>query len=159
MVRLVIKWHSGLEKQDVALSVTTWHDHHIEPTRLIDRTPVRLMVGLMILQHTFGISDETVVSQWTQNPYWQYFCGYDFLQWEPPIDPSSLTRWRKRLGEDGLQKVLSATIKTAVTTKTVETKDFTKVIADTTVMEKNVSYPTDTKLLNKAREKLVKLCE
>jgi len=119
--------------------------------------PIRLMVGLMMLQHMHGLSDEQVVHQWVQNPYWQYFCGYDYLQWELPSDPSSLTRWRNRFGKEGLEKILSETIATAVKTETVAPKDLRKVIADTTVMEKNISFPTDTKLLNRAREQLVKL--
>lgn len=119
--------------------------------------PVRLMLGLMMLQQMRGLSDEQVVEQWIQNPYWQYFCGFDTLQWHLPIDPSSMTRWRKRLGEEGLEYVLSETIRTACKTKTVDPKDMEKVIADTTVMEKNIAYPTDTKLLNRAREHLVSL--
>jgi IS5 family transposase len=119
--------------------------------------PIRLMVGLMILQHMHGISDEQVVQQWVQNPYWQYFCGYDYLQWEVPADPSSMTRWRKRLGEEGLEKILAETVVTAIKTQTVKPKDLQRVIVDTTVMEKNIAHPTDTKLLNKAREKLVGL--
>lgn len=119
--------------------------------------PIRLMVGLMMLQHMHGLSDEQVVSQWVQNPYWQYFCGFDYLEWELPSDPSSMTRWRKRLGKEGLEKILAETIVTAVRTETVSPKDLQKVIADTTVMEKNIAFPTDTKLLNRAREQLVSL--
>lgn len=121
--------------------------------------PVRLMVGLMILQHMFGLSDEQVVHQWVQNPYWQFFCGYDYLQWELPCDPSSMTRWRNRLGPEGLEKILAQTIVTAVKTGTVAPKDLEKVISDTTVMEKNIAFPTDSKLLNQAREKLVCLAQ
>lgn len=119
--------------------------------------PIRLMVGLMMLQHMYGLSDEQVVQQWVQNPYWQYFCGYEYLQWALPADGSSLTRWRGRLGREGLEKILSETILTAVKTETVAPKDLTRVIADTTVMEKNIRFPTDTHLLNKAREQLVAL--
>ena len=119
--------------------------------------PIRLMVGLMMLQHMHGVSDEQAVQQRVQNPYWQYFCGYDYLQWEFPCDPSSMTRWRKRLGSEGLEKILAETIVTAVKTETVAPKDLKRVIADTIVMEKNISFPTDTKLLNRAREQLVKL--
>lgn len=119
--------------------------------------PIRLMVGLMMLQHMKGLSDEEVVGQWTQNPYWQYFCGYDYLQWSLPADPSSLTRWRNRIGEKGLEKILAQTIVTAIQTQTICEKDLTEITADTTVMEKNITFPTDSKLLNRAREKLVKL--
>lgn len=119
--------------------------------------PIRLMVGLMMLQHMHGLSDEQVVHQWVQNPYWQYFCGYDYLQWELPSDPSSMTRWRKRLGIENLEKILAETIVTAVKTETAAPRDLKRVIADTTVMEKNIAFPTDSKLLNRAREQLVDL--
>lgn len=69
--------------------------------------PIRLIVGLMMLQHMQGLSDDQVVVQWTQNPYWQYFCGYDHLQCQLPVDSSSLTRWRGRLGQEGVEKILS----------------------------------------------------
>ncbi len=121
--------------------------------------PVRLMVGLMMLQHMHGLSDEQVVHQWVQNPYWQYFCGYDYLQWDLPSDPSSMTRWRNRLGVERLQKILAETIVTAVKTETVAPQDLKRVIADTTVMEKNIAFPTDSKLLNRAREQLVGLAD
>lgn len=121
--------------------------------------PVRLMVGLMLLQHMHGLSDEQVVHQWVQNPYWQYFCGYDYLQWELPSDPSSMTRWRNRLGTENLEKILAETIVTAVKTETVSPQNLKRVIVDTTVMEKNISFPTDSKLLNRAREQLVELAD
>lgn len=59
--------------------------------------PIRLMIGILLLQHLHSLSDEQVVRTWVENPYWQFFCGYDFLQWNFPIDPSSLTRFRKAL--------------------------------------------------------------
>lgn len=112
--------------------------------------PIRLIVGLMMLQHMQGISDEEVVQLWIENPYWQIFCGYDFLQWEFPTDPSSLTRWRQRIGEEGLKKILEATVKTAVKSGAVREQSCKKAIVDTTVMEKNVTFPTDGKLYQKA---------
>jgi transposase, IS5 family len=116
--------------------------------------PIRLMVGLMMLQHMNGLSDEEVVKQWVQNPYWQYFCGFDYLQWALPADGSSMTRWRKRIGQEGLEKILAETIAIALRTETAAPKDLQTVIADTTVMEKNISFPTDSKLLNRAKEQL-----
>src|SRR5580765_2170312 len=81
--------------------------------------PVRLVTGILMLQHMFGVSDENAISEWVENPYWQFFCGYDFLQWEVPIDPSSLPRWRKRLGVEGMEKIFSSIIEAAVKSKTV----------------------------------------
>lgn len=120
---------------------------------------VRLMVGLLMLQHMFDISDEQVVEAWVENPYWQHFCGYDYLQWEVPTDRSSLTRWRDRLGEAGFDLILSYTIKAAKEAGIVAKKDLNQVTVDTTVMEKNISYPTDAKLYHRSRERLVKLAK
>jgi IS5 family transposase len=119
--------------------------------------PVRLIVGLLLLQHMHNLSDAEVVRSWVENPYWQYFCGYDFIQWELPINPSSLTRWRKRLGAGRLEKILSMTVSVAVESGTIAKKDLETVIFDTTVMPKNIEFPTDAKLLEKARVQMVKL--
>ena len=105
-----------------------------------------------------SLSDELVVDRWVENPYWQYFCGYDLLQWKMPIDPSSLTRFRNRIGEVRMQKILSLTVDIALRSKFVEKKDLKKVIVDTTVMPKNIEYPTDSKLYEKSRIRIVKLC-
>ena len=121
--------------------------------------PVRLMVGLLLLQSMNNLSDEEVVRVWIENPYWQYFCGYDYLLWKLPIDPSSLTRWRNRLGKERIEKLLGLTISVAVNSGTIEKKDLEKVIVDTTVMPKNIEFPTDSKLLNKSRKRLIRLAE
>jgi transposase-like protein DUF772 len=84
--------------------------------------PVRLVVGILMLQHMYGISDENIVYRWVENPYWQYFCGYDYLQHGTPIHPTSLIRWRKRLGEQGLTKILGQTIISAVLAGAVKKK-------------------------------------
>lgn len=117
--------------------------------------PIRLVVGLLMLQHMFNFSDEKTGNQWLENPYWQYFTGYGYLQWEAPLEVSSLTRWRQRLGEEGLSKLLAATISDALKKGVIKRRDLEKVIADTTVMEKNITYPTDTKLLQKVHSKLL----
>jgi len=119
--------------------------------------PIRLMIGILLLQHLHNLSDEQVVRSWVENPYWQHFCGYDFLQWNFPINPSSLTRFRNRLGSARLEKILSLTVAVAVKSEAVAVKDLKKVIVDTTVMPKNIEFPTDSKLYDKARKRLVKL--
>jgi IS5 family transposase len=119
--------------------------------------PIRLMIGILLLQHLHNLSDEQVVRGWVENPYWQHFCGYDFLQWNFPINPSSLTRFRNRLGAARLEKILSLTVAVAVKSEAVAVKDLKKVIVDTTVMPKNIEFPTDSKLYDKARKRLVKL--
>jgi IS5 family transposase len=130
--------------------------HHCEEAGQPPK-PIRLMVGLMMLQHMKGLSDEEVVDQWIENPYWQYFCGYDYLQCRKPIHPTSLTHWRQRLGPEGMEKILAATVKAAQVSGKMKKESPQKVIADTTVMEKAITHPTDSKLALKATEKLVKL--
>ena len=115
------------------------------------------MIGILLLQHLHNLSDYKIVHGWVENPYWQNFCGYDFLQWNFPINPSSLTRFRNRLGLARLEKILSLTVAVAVKSEAVKVKDLKKVIVDTTVMPKNIEFPTDSQLLGKARERLVKL--
>lgn len=122
-------------------------------------TPPRLIAGLLYLQHTFALSDEALIWSWVENPYWQHFCGEIHFQHEPPIDPSSLTRWRKRIGEAGVERLLTESIDAARRGKVVKEKSFDNVIVDTTVMEKAIAYPTDSQLLEKGRQHLVKLAE
>lgn len=73
-------------------------------------TPPRLVAGLLYLQHAFRLSDEAVVARWVENPYYQHVTGEVFFQHRPPVDPSSLTRWRKRIGEEGVEWLLTQTI-------------------------------------------------
>jgi transposase, IS5 family len=115
-----------------------------------------LIAGLLYLQHAFDLSDEEVVWQWVENPYWQVFTGETYLQTEPPIDPSSLTRWRKRLGEAGVEKLLAETIEAAKRAGVIKASSVKRVIVDTTVMEKAIAHPTDSRLLKRCREHLVK---
>ena len=119
-------------------------------------TSPRLIAGLLYLQHAFDLSDEEVVWQWVENPYWQVFTGETFLQTEPPIDPSSLTRWRKRLGEAGIEELLAATIEAAKRAGVIKASSVKRVIVDTTVMPKAIAHPTDSRLLERCREHLVK---
>jgi len=118
----------------------------------------RLMVGLQYLKHLNGLSDEAVVLGWVENPYWQYFCGEEYFQHELPIDASSMTRFRKRIGESGCEKILRETIRAGLESGAVKGLELKRVTVDTTVQEKAVSFPTDSKLLNRSRVRLVKLC-
>ncbi len=120
-------------------------------------TPPRLVAGLMYLQHAHGLSDEAVVARWVENPYFQHFCGEIFFQHRPPIDPSSLTRWRKRIGEEGVEWLLTKTIEAGRASGAIDKRSAEKVIVDTTVMEKDIAYPTDTRLYERARQRLVTL--
>lgn len=120
---------------------------------------IRLMCGLQYLKHMYQLSDEAVCERWVENPYHQYFCGMQYFQHDLPIDPSSMTRFRKRIGEEGCELLLSATVSAGVATKTVSKRSFSEVVIDSTVMEKAITYPTDAKLMNRCREHLVKLAE
>jgi len=119
--------------------------------------PTRLMAGLSILKHTFDLSDEELERRWVENPYFQFFCGLEHFCHKAPFDRSSLSRWRTRMGEARLEILLQESLAIAVKTEAIEVEDLSKVIVDTTVQEKAVTFPTDAKLANRAREKLVKL--
>ena len=121
--------------------------------------PTRLLAGLHYIKHARGLSDEAVVAQYLENPYVQHFCGEQYFQHEFPCHPSSLSRWRSRVGEAGMEVLLQATIEAAKRLKAVNPSSFERVILDTTVMEKAVAYPTDSRLLEKARERLVVAAE
>ncbi len=120
-------------------------------------THPRLVAGLMYLQHAYGLSDEAVVSRWVENPYYQHFTGETFFQHQTPIHPSSLSRWRDRLGEEGAEWLLTKTIEAGRASGAVEDDCLKRVAVDTTVMEKNIAHPTDARLYEKARAKLVEL--
>lgn len=119
----------------------------------------RLMIGLLYLKHAFDQSDESVVERWVENPYWQWFCGMQEMQHKCPIDPSSLSRWRKRVGAKRLEKMLEMTIKVALEMKALKAADLTKVNVDTTVQEKAIAFPTDARLYHKMRITLVRLAK
>jgi len=116
--------------------------------------PVRLMVGLLLLKQMFNQGDETVVAAWVQNPYWQYFCGMGEFQWQVPCDPSDLVYFRQRIGEAGVQRILRVTARLHGD-KALENE----VVVDTTVQEKNITYPTDTKLTHKIIRRCWKLAD
>jgi len=119
--------------------------------------PIRLMVGLTYLSHAFNTSDEETVRRWVENPYHQYFCGEEYFQHRLPIDPSSLSRWRKRIGAEGAELILKLTIPAGLSSGAVRPSSLERVVVDTTIQEKAVAYPTDSRLYNRSRERLVKL--
>lgn len=114
----------------------------------------RLMVGMLYLKHTFSISDEDLPVLWVENPYWQYFCGYSYMQHEMPFEYTTLIKWRKKVGAERLTLLLKETIELAVKEKHLDKKNLASVNIDTTVQEKNITPPTDAKLLRRAIEKL-----
>jgi IS5 family transposase len=119
--------------------------------------PTRLMVGLTYLKHSYNLSDEQVCERWLENPYWQFFCGFDYLQHRLPIDPSSLTRWRERIGASGMERLLAATIDAALAAGAVRPASLARVTIDTTVQPKAIAFPTDSRLYHRGREILVRL--
>jgi IS5 family transposase len=118
--------------------------------------PTRLMVGLHYLKYLFDESDETVVEKWVENPYWQFFCGRTYFEHEVPCHPTSLVRWRHRLGAAGVEKLLTETLSTAKREQALRESEIKRVHVDTTVQEKAVAFPTDARLYHKARRALVR---
>lgn len=119
--------------------------------------PIRLMVGLIILKQLKNLSDEEVVKQWVQNPYFQYFCGESEFKWVVPCDPSDITHFRNRIGKDGFDKILevSINIQPEANRPRDKKKMVKAVVLDTTAQEKNITYPTDVKL----HKKIIESCQ
>jgi IS5 family transposase len=116
--------------------------------------PIRLMVSLMLLKQMYNLGDETVIAHWVQNPYWQYFSGEKTFQWKFPVEPSDMVHFRKRIGEEGINKILEISI--SIHGKAAMEKE---VVVDTTVQEKNITYPTDIKLHKRIIEQCRKITE
>lgn len=116
-------------------------------------TESRFMVGLLLLKHIFGLSDEGVCERWVYDPYFQYFTGEEFFQHAFPHERSGLTHWRGRIG-DKLERLLQESLRVAHDTGALKMDDLSRVTVDTTVQPKNVTHPTDAKLMLKAIEQL-----
>ena len=117
--------------------------------------PIRLMCGLLILKHLRNVSDESVVLQWSENAYYQYFCGQlEFLPKEP-CEASDLVHFRNRIGEAGMEVILSESIR--VNTENDDEDHFNTAFIDSTVQEKNITYPTDAKLHKKIIKRVLKI--
>src|ERR1700760_1184632 len=121
--------------------------------------PTRLMAGLAILKHMHNLSDEMLCERWLENPYYQLLCGEEFFSHKLAFDRSSMTRWRQRMGEEKLVALLQESLHLATRSGAAKPADFTRVIVDTTVQPKAITFPTDAKLLQRARERLVKLAQ
>lgn len=117
--------------------------------------PIRLMVGAHILKHMYDLSDEQTVQRLAADVYWMAFCGIDepFVNdtWEP-LDASTMTYFRKRIGPKGVRRIEEVIREHLLDEKRISTKS---QFVDTTAMEKNVAYPTDTNLLDKGRRRVL----
>ena len=117
--------------------------------------PIRLMCGLLILKHLRNVSDEMVVSQWSENAYYQYFCGGLEFMPKQPCDASELVHFRNRIGEEGMELILAESIR--VNTDHDNEDHFDTAFIDSTVQEKNITYPTDAKLHKKIIKNVLKI--
>ncbi len=120
--------------------------------------PVRFMIGMFLLKHSYNLSDEQVWARWVENPYYQYFTGEEFFQHRLVHERSGMSHWRKRIG-DKLEILLAESLRIAHDTGALKKRDLARVTVDTTVQPKNVTFPTDAKLLNKAIQELGKLAK
>jgi transposase, IS5 family len=123
------------------------------------RLPIRLMVSLLYLKHAFNESDESVVERWSENVQWQYFSGMEYYEPRLPCDHTQIGRFRRVLGEAGVEQLLKTTIEAAVGMKAIKAVEFERVIVDTTVQEKAIAHPTDSRLLEVARAKITRLAK
>jgi IS5 family transposase len=119
--------------------------------------PTRLMVGLHLLKHMDGLSDEAVCARYLDSPYVQLFCGEAHFQHALPLDRSSMTRWRRRIGAERLEVLLAESLAAAQRGGAVEDKHLRRVTIDTTIQPKAVTHPTDSKLLHRSIEILARL--
>ena len=129
-----------------------WIDEEIAPL-FSDKgrpgLPSRFAVGLLLLKHIYNLSDEQVCDRWVYDPYFQYFTGEEFFQHRFPHERSDLTHWRQRIGEK-LDKLLAESLRVAHATGALKTDDLARVTVDTTVQPKDITFPTDAKLLHAA---------
>jgi len=119
-------------------------------------TATRFMVGLLLLKHIYGLSDEAVCARWVESPYFQYFTGEEFFRHAFPHERSGLSHWRHRIG-DKLDVLLAESLRVAHDAGALKKNDLARITVDTTVQPKNVTHPTDAKLMLKAIEQLGRL--
>ena len=129
-----------------------WIDREVAPLYSDKGRPgieTRFVIGLLLLKHIYGLSDEGVCERWVYDPYFQHFTGEEFFQHEFPHERSDLSHWRKRLG-DKLEVLLAESLRVAHASGALRTRDLKRVTVDTTVQPKNITFPTDAKLLHAA---------
>ena len=119
------------------------------------RVALRIMVSLLYLKHAFNESDEGVVERWGETPTWQFFSGQAYFEHQRPCDATTLVKFRQLLGEEGVEELLAQTINVALEIKLIKPQELTRVIVDSTVQHKAIAHPTDSRLLETARVKLV----
>lgn len=119
------------------------------------RVPLRIMISLLYLKHAFNESDEGVVQRWRDTPRWQYFSGLAYYEDRLPCDATTLVKFRQLLGEEGVEELLAQTINVAVELQLIQRQALKQVIVDSTVQHKAIAHPTDSRLLETARTKLV----
>ena len=119
------------------------------------RLCLRLMIALTLLKNSFDLSDEELVQRFAENVYWQHFAGFEYFDPRPPCDATQIGRFRASLGKAGLEALLSATIHTAVDVGGIKKSELERVIVDTTVQDKAIAHPVDSRLLEIARRKVV----
>ena len=119
------------------------------------RLSIRLMASLLYLKNSYDLSDEELVVRWSENVVWQYFSGQEYYEPRLPCDATQIGRFRRAIGEEGLEQLLKATIETAVEIKAIKPVEFERIIVDSTVQEKAITHPVDSRLLEIARHKVV----
>lgn len=136
-----------------------WIDGEIAPLYSDNGRPgieSRFVIGLLLLKHIYGLSDEAVCQRWVYDPYFQFFTGEEFFQHTFPHERSDLSHWRKRLG-DKLELLLAESLRVAHDSGALRTRDLERVTVDTTVQPKDVTFPTDVKLVHAAIKGLNRL--
>jgi IS5 family transposase len=151
----MVKVAAGMDRDAFETALEqTWHPELGRPG-----VSTRLMVSLKYLKYVYDLSDEEVLELWVENPYWQHLCGMKFFEHQAPIEASSLSRWRTRLAKVGAEKLLEETLKAGLRMKLIPPRQLERINVGTTVQEKHVRFPTESRLYDRARTVLVSLAK